>query len=325
MTKLFSRKKILVLATALFLIMAFGLNAFCATLLVSKDEGQYSSIQSAIDSSESGDIVRVNKGTYEENLIIDKDLTIEATEASGVTIKGSREGYPVVKVGPSNVKVTLQGIILLSAAGDRCEDKDEGFCPNEISTVGNPEIILKGVTVEGSIYLRNSVHARIVGSDVSKEGWIGVWVGNSANLALEESTISDKSNGIRAVDSANVTVKNSTLEENEYGIRIRDSAQFTIKKSIIKGNDYGIWLGGLTWAVIENNEISANRGPGIQLRDTAGARVTNNTIRKNDIGIEIYLLEAITVNLQGSGNKIVDNDRNFQNVPKNLQNILSSE
>ena len=270
----------------------------------------------------------MRKGTYEENLSVDKDITLKGASPSKVRITGSKEGYPLLKVGPSSVTVTLEDLSLADALGERCEDSDAGLCPVGISTVGKPDLKVKNAVVFGKedsgIYLRDSVKAKIVSSEISGSGWCGVFVGDSAEAVIDKSSIRHKTNGIRVGESAEANIIASRVYENKYGIKIRNSARVAISDGVVRKNEYGVWLGGLTWTTVEDSEITGNNGPGIQLRDTASVSLNNNTIRDNYTGIDIYMAEAFTVNLKGAGNEIADNKKNFDNVPKNLQDQLVS-
>lgn len=325
MKYLIFKKRNLTVITFLSLIFLLSLTTIGATIEVAKDGAQFSSIQAAIDSATPGDTIIVQEGTYEENLTVNKDLALKASSTSKVKITGSKEGYPLLKVGPSKVSVTIKGLTLTDAAGSRCKDSDRGLCPNAISTVGKPELTVKKTAVKGSIYLRDSATAKITASKVVGDSWSGVWVGNSAEVTLNESTITNNSNGLWVGNSAKAMVKNSKFVKNEYGIKVKDSAQATIVENEFRENEYGIWLGGLSWTVLEYNKITENKEAGIQLRGTAGAKVNENTIQKNGIGIEIYALETLTVNLKGTNNKIAENEKNFDNVPQRLQNKLVSD
>ncbi|MBS3788225.1 right-handed parallel beta-helix repeat-containing protein [Candidatus Bipolaricaulota bacterium] len=323
--KTLTRERTFSLAISLLLVLSLSVTTVGVTHEVSKEGSEFGSIQTAIDAANSGDIVQVREGTYKENLVINKNLTIRGAKPAKVKVAGSKEGHPIVKVGPSDVGVTIEGLILKDAKGVRCEERDKGVCPNGISTIGRPKLTVKSTVVEGNIYIRDSVSAEIIDSRVSGKEWSAIWVGDSADITITESFVSGATNGIRTADSAKLMIKNSELQENEYAVRIQNSTRATIQGNIVKSNDYGIWLGGLSWASIEGNDILKNAGPGIQLRDTAGGRVIDNTIRKNETGVEFYMLEALTVNLKGSGNDITDNDSNFENVPERIQSKLSSE
>ena len=59
------------------------------TIIVAKDgSGDYEKIQDAIDAAQGGDTIRVWEGTYEENVVMDKTLSLVGNGSDVVTIDG---------------------------------------------------------------------------------------------------------------------------------------------------------------------------------------------------------------------------------------------
>lgn len=100
----------LVLRVALcVLVLAIESTAFAASVTVSSGE----SLSEAIRSAVADDIITVKTGTYLGNLIIDKNLTIQAENGAKVVIEGVGSD-PTVAVNPG-VRVTLTRLILRHA------------------------------------------------------------------------------------------------------------------------------------------------------------------------------------------------------------------
>ena len=55
-------------------VIAGGADSVCGATL--KVPGSYATIQAAIDAASSGDTIKIAKGRYTENIVIDKRLTI---------------------------------------------------------------------------------------------------------------------------------------------------------------------------------------------------------------------------------------------------------
>ncbi len=74
--------------TLLFLIMISS-DAIADTIIVAKDgNGDYSSIQNAIDNATEGDIIKVWEGTYEENVVVNKTVSLIGNGSEVATIDG---------------------------------------------------------------------------------------------------------------------------------------------------------------------------------------------------------------------------------------------
>lgn len=63
------------------------------TIVVDDDgAGEYTTIQDAIAASENGDTVWVCNGLYEENVVVDKSITLTGNGSATTTIAGSGTG-----------------------------------------------------------------------------------------------------------------------------------------------------------------------------------------------------------------------------------------
>lgn len=75
----------------------------------------FSSVQDAIDNANAGDTISICPGTYEERLIIDKNITL-AGNGDGVVLDGNQRG-PVVTANAPTATVVIQGVTIRNGAG----------------------------------------------------------------------------------------------------------------------------------------------------------------------------------------------------------------
>jgi parallel beta-helix repeat protein len=175
------------------------------------------SIQAAIAGAQEGAVICLGEGSWQENLKIEKSLTLRGQGAQKTVIDGIQEGYPVVWiVGAQSIEVKLEGLEVTGAEGG-CADRP--ICAYGVLIQGTARAEITNSTISGNkffggIVLRDSARAEITGSTISENGEAGIGLGDSAWARITDSTIS----------------------ENGAGIVLRDSAQAEITNNLIRGN-----------------------------------------------------------------------------------------
>jgi parallel beta-helix repeat protein len=268
------------------------------------------SIQAAIDKAEEGAVICLAEGTWEENLVIGKGLTLRGLGPEKSVIKGVKEGEPVILItSDAEIGVIVEGLTIAEAKG-WCYEWLR--CPNGLSLGGKVKAIIKGNTISGNsngISMLDSAQAYIWGNTISENLlYYGIWMSDSAKAYILWNTISGN-HGIGIEGSAQAYISGNTISENgNDGIYMRESAQATIEGNIISGNWSGIYMGGSAQATIEGNIISGNKiggSGGIWMSDSAKASILWNTISGNQgFGICICIDSA---QASISGNTISEN------------------
>lgn len=113
----------------IFILILWASFANAETISVPTD---YETIQAAIDAASASDTIIVNDGTYNENIVIDKSLTLQAQNSLGATIDASSleaaENDATIYV-PTNVNnVSIMDLEIISHAGSaETGDGDSGI------------------------------------------------------------------------------------------------------------------------------------------------------------------------------------------------------
>ncbi len=213
-----------------------------------------SKIQGAVNAAQSGDTINVQAGTYKENVILDKSLTIKGTSCTSTIVNGNKLGS-VFKIGTanSNIDVTLSGLGITGGSGTTSGTGKFGggvYNKGRVS-IRNCLISLNSAPTGGGIY--NSGTATITGSTISK---------NSAS-----------GSGGGVFNSGKVSISASTISENVagYGGGIFSTGAAAIYSSSVNGNTapYGggianggsLVIGGTSQIV--NNRATMGTGGGI--------------------------------------------------------------
>jgi parallel beta-helix repeat protein len=243
------------------------------------------SIQAAIDKAEEGAVICLAEGTWEENLVIGKGLTLRGLGPEKSVIKGVKEGEPVILIiSDAEIGVIVEGLTLAKAKGGCAEWPLR--CADGLSFGGRVKATIRGNTIsrnwDDGISMRGSAQATISGNTI----WgnrDGISMRDSAQATIEENAISGNAWGINIRASAQATISGNTISGNGYGISMGDSTQATIEENTISENkEHGISMGGSAQATIEENTISGNERDGISMLASAQATISGNTISGNE-------------------------------------------
>ena len=133
----------------------------------------YTSIQEAIDNSDPGDIIRVESGTYDEVVTVNKPgLSLEGVD--------SGDGMPVVSGDGVESTITLaadgctlEGFVIMNSGNPHA---GVFVVSNSNAIIGNTIVDNRGY----GIHLNNSRDNSIWGNNVSANGFSGISLQNSA-------------------------------------------------------------------------------------------------------------------------------------------------
>jgi len=257
----------------------------------------YTTIGAAIAAANNGDTITVYPATYNENIVIDKSLTIQGIDKTTTKIRGTAGEIKTVSIKASNV--VLKNLTIYN--DQRPSD------PNPSSAIFLVEIGYHGVS---NITLENNIIGPQMAADGTSGGGMAVAIGGVT------------------VPTTNITIKNNEIRDikgNGCGIFI-----WAAKAK----NGGGVGYNGLVQNVlIENNYIHDIRRTGIESAgNVKDITIKNNTIKncggmfigdvhpKYGNGIALFKNGTYEVNAPGEDserrNILISN-----NVIQNVSNI----
>jgi len=202
------------------------------TLYVNDDGGaDYTSIQDAVNAASSGDIIHVYSGNYNENVEINKILTITGENKANTIISGATDG-DVVTINNANY-VNISGFTIQNAVGT-------GY----------------------ACIFTNEVQNCKITDNIIKNSHDGIYLLGSNENIISGNTIGDNiGNGISLIASVDNEIKSNIIQNNDVdGIYFyQGSSSNKIYQNTITGNlYYGIILISSYSNTIYLNDFSDN-------------------------------------------------------------------
>ena len=240
----------------------------------------YSTIQAAVNAASPGDTIIVRDGTYNENVNVDKRLTLRSENgAVNCIVSASKSSDPVFNVTADYVNITgftvrdayYRGYGIYLYEAEHCIVSDNKATNNDYG-----------------VYLYDSSNNNIAINTASNNDWSGIYLDSSSNNNITGNTASKSFDGsIYLNSSSNNTLTGNTASDNYgYGIYLDSSSNNILTGNAASGNGYdGIYLySSSNNNILTGNTISNNFVNGIDLEKSSNNTITNNNASGNDFG-----------------------------------------
>lgn len=251
-------------------LLAQTTRTVCAT------DCDFETIQEAINAAEPGDVIEVGDGSFNENLVINKQLTIKSENVHEAVINGSDDGIVVLITEDD---VTFEGFTV----------RNGGMNPSTDANIGL-------LDVTGVIVNNNNIEKGFYGV-VIQEGSGNIVTNNNIEDVVMGVALSNTSDNFVGVESDGITAGGNTIiipddgvlyEDNGRGVALTFSFNNQVENNLITSIRYGIQLAEESDNNdIANNNISAAFTGVVILGADNGANHSgiNNTIKENIIEV----------------------------------------
>jgi len=310
--------------------------------------GNYTTIQSAINASISGDTIFVYVGTYNCNIHVKKTLTLIGENKNDTIIAGN--GYSeVVNISKDNVSIN----------GFKINNGGLGVCIYNVNNTTASNNIISNNWY--GLYIYNSSFTKINNNLINNNTNAISYFGSCNNNSMNKNKIFNNTvgihlgyfdgiskketfhivnntllnNGLFLQESNNNVIKNNTINgkklvylHNSYDMAIEEDAgeiilvhcdNITIINNDLSYSDCGLILINSSWNNIENNSINSNYYVGIMLID----KCMFNDFKNNHFS-DTREGPGIQIGLNSNSNSFINNT--FQNdgmvVSNSFNNIF---
>jgi len=230
--KTMNKLKVMLIFLLLFFGMLLFINSIGATDIIVdfNGGGDYTNIQDAVNASSDGDTIYVWNGTYVENVVVNKSISIIGNCTSNTT---------VVSPGSS----------------------PDGVFKIENDSVNISYLNITGVTTSGheGIYGAN-INFINISNCVIYNCDDGIYLYNMENITVSNNNISDCDNGVYIDTVDNITISNNNITFcPSNGVYVEDTSVFTFEDNTMMNCDvYGMFLDDVDNVTISNNYFYNN-------------------------------------------------------------------
>jgi parallel beta-helix repeat protein len=304
--KVFVVAFISVLLLSAVAVAQFAETASVETIIV---PDHYATIQEAINAATTGDIILVGNGTYYENVILNKTVTLVGENPQNTTISGNTG----VTLNITANSVTVTGFTITGA--------------NEVDEVGI-EVSANYTSVSGNVVTNNyrglRVHENynnITQNNMANNSNCGIGLKNASFTRITGNAISgSKGAGIDIRDSNNNILRGNDVNvpSSLFVILLVGSPHNIIAENNLMGgtNDLIIQCGdGSDYNEISENNITGTGGyaiSGIALFSASNCNISRNNVTNCWEGIGLLYFMGLSMNNTVSGNFITANQRGIR-------------
>jgi len=255
-----------------------------AIIVDSKGGGHYTTIQAAINGASAGAKIYVWAGTYYENVIVNKSVTIIGNGTKDTIINGGNTG-DVVNISAD--KVTLAAVAITNSGDNFMTCTDAG-----IEVFYADDTYIYDINCSNNcigIFLNYTNRFAINDSIISWNQYGIVAYNSNSNNMINNFYNWNSYTGIILYLSSFNNINNNIISFNsEYGLEAILSDSNIIKNNTCNYNDDGMDFYSITSSIIENNTCNWNNYYGFWIDSANWNYFINNTCCNNDEGMDIF-------------------------------------
>ncbi len=227
----------------------------------------FDSITEGIEAVTSGKSVVVAAGTYNEQLIINKGITLQGAGKESTMISGL--GYTGNLITVTVDDVTISGFTIDGDLGT-----DVGIYSDSSSSIEISENLIKSNRDSGILYQRASDDypsgIYVYNNEIYQNTINGIKVTGAGSGIIEGNIIRNNDCGIKATTDTSIEVKMNNIYNNyDSGIFCRNNSSLLIWSNEITSNGYGIRVGE-QYSDTTNPDIGGGDRGGIGMNNITG-------------------------------------------------------
>lgn len=255
------------------------------TLVVSR-VGPFTTVQEAIAAAVAGDIVRIQQGAYEGNIVLDKAVILEGIGKPVVHGEGRGSTVTVKADG-----CTLRGLVI-EHSGGMLVDEDSGILlKSSHNRLEQNELrdVLFGIYLYASndnLISQNRIGGRPALELGERGSGIHIW--NSTHNTVTDNTVTGSRDGMYLQNASNSIIRGNRVYGLRYGLHYMFSDDNVFEDNAFDHNVAGAAIMYSKRIQFRRNSFAHNRGFssfGVLFQDDQDCLAEDNVVVDNEVGL----------------------------------------
>ncbi|WP_425045697.1 nitrous oxide reductase family maturation protein NosD [Primorskyibacter sp. S87] len=263
------------LILSLLVCMPLGVPAWAADWNVPNRAG---AIAETLAQAEEGDVLRLSPGTYNEQLVLDRPVTIDGQGQA--TIDGLGSGSVITVTGPG---VILRGLTVIGSGSDH-ENIDSGIklTKSAVAPIVENNVLLGnlyGVDVHGakdSLVKGNRIEGRQDRHMNARGNGIYIW--NAPGAVVEENDVRYGRDGIFVNSSKKNIFRNNLFRDLRFAVHYMYADHSEVSGNVSIGNDLGYAVMFTSRVKVIGNVSVNDREHGVMLNYANRSEISGNVV-----------------------------------------------
>jgi len=245
-------------------------------------------LQDAINQAPPYSTIKLSKGVYQGNVVIDKPINIVAKER-GVVILGDKNGS-VVTINSSYVNLRN---LTIKNSGERMENLDSAIVMKSVERCNIVKCYLVDTLygIDINMVRESNItdnYIRSYNKDISLRGdALKIWYSNHNHISRNQI---ESSRDVTLTYSNDNIISDNSFTSSRFGLHISHSSKNIIEHNTFRSNLVGILLIGAKDTTILSNNIVSSKGAagiGLTILNVTNLKVIDNNVSYNAKGIYI--------------------------------------
>jgi len=231
----------------------------------------FNTIVEGIEAVTAGKSVIVSAGTYNEQLVVNKGITLQGANRDNTFITGSGLTGNLITLEAD--QVTIDGFTIDGASSTAI-----GVYCDSCSYININNNVIKNNKSYGINYSNSTPKIEV--NNIESNGYSGINIGTGGAGIIRNNSVISNQYGIRTCSDSSPEISNNDISNNSNtGIYCRESATPIISYNIISNNSYGILIDNILGNSV-NPDIGGGEGESAGKNNITGNHihgVSNNT------------------------------------------------